>query len=67
MKFISAGASVPGVFWKTMRTPSTSSSVPVTEISSVGPMRSPWARGMVLPRPQSMCPNGPGVTSMPNW
>ena len=35
-KFISAGASPPGVFWKTTRIPSISSSVPVSEISSVG-------------------------------
>ncbi len=67
MKFISAGASVPGVFWKTMRTPSTVSSVPVAEISSVGAIRSPCARGIVLPSPLSMCPRGPGGTSMPNW
>ena len=44
MKFISAGASVPGVFWNTTRTPSSTSSVPVSAISSVGATRSGCAR-----------------------
>ena len=35
-KFISAGASVPGVIWNTMRTPSRTSSSPVRVMSTVG-------------------------------
>lgn len=35
-KFISAGASVPGVTWKTIRTPSTVSVWPVRVMSRVG-------------------------------
>ncbi len=35
-KFISAGASVPGVIWNTMRMPSTVSSCPVRAMSTVG-------------------------------
>ena len=35
-KFISAGASVPGVIWNTIRTPSMTSSWPVWVMSSVG-------------------------------
>ena len=38
-KFISAGASVPGVSWKTIRTPSTVSSWPVWVMSTVGGIR----------------------------
>ena len=38
-KFISAGHSVPGVVWNMIRTPSTTSSWPVSVMSSVGAMR----------------------------
>ena len=38
-KFISAGASVPGVIWKTIRTPSIVSSCPVRVTSLVGAIR----------------------------
>ncbi|MNJ56588.1 hypothetical protein D3C77_521430 [compost metagenome] len=37
--FISAGASVPGVIWKTILTPSMSSSSPVLAISLVGKIK----------------------------
>ncbi|MNP78328.1 hypothetical protein D3C76_1759150 [compost metagenome] len=37
--FISAGASVPGVIWKTILTPSMSSASPVLVISLVGKIK----------------------------
>ena len=52
-KFISAGASVSGVNWNSMRTPSTSSSWPVAVMSSVGAIRPGIANGMAVPRPLS--------------
>ena len=46
--FISAGASVPGVFWKTIRTPSTVSSSMSSTIVIVGAMSPEVPRGDVL-------------------
>ncbi len=64
---ISAGASVWGVSWKTMRTPSTTSSLPVKVMSCVGAMRPAGWSGMALPSPASTWPSGPGGSSGPNW
>ncbi len=66
-KFISAGASASGVIWNTTRTPSTTSSVPVAQISSVGAIRPAGHSGIALPRPQSTCCLGPAGSSGPNW
>ncbi len=52
-KFISAGASVSGVIWNTMRTPSTTSSSPVWVMSTVGTMRPGTPSGTHLPSPES--------------
>ncbi len=57
--FISAGASVPGVSWKTIRTPSTVSVWPVARTSRLGAMRPTLPRDVVWPRPQPICPSGP--------
>ncbi len=65
-KFISAGASVPGVIWNTTRTPSMTSSVPVALISSVGGMRLTVPSEVVLPRPASTWPRGPAGSSGAN-
>jgi hypothetical protein len=66
-KFISAGASASGVIWNRMRTPSTTSSSPVSVISSVGAMRPGGQNGIALPNPQSTCWRGPGGSRGPNW
>lgn len=66
-KFISAGASVSGVIWNTMRTPSTTSSAPVSHTSSVGAMSPGGQNGMPLPSPASTCWRGPCGSSGPNW
>jgi hypothetical protein len=66
-KFISAGASVSGVSWKTMRTPSTTSSWPVAVISSVGAISPGGQNGIALPSPQSTWVRGPAGSSGPNW
>ncbi len=64
-KFISAGASVPGVSWNVMRTPSTTSSVPVSTISSVGATSPTVPSGVPLPRPASTWPVGEAGRSAP--
>ncbi|GHC71776.1 hypothetical protein GCM10007079_04490 [Nocardiopsis terrae] len=58
-KFISAGASVPGVIWKTNRTPSSTSSWPVRVISRVGGTSPtlPWE--VPMPNPMPTRPSGP--------
>ena len=56
-KFISAGASVPGVSWKTMRTPSSVSSWPVRMMSWVGGTRLTVPFEVVMPRPALICPS----------
>ena len=50
-KFISAGASVPGVSWKTISMPSTVSRWPVSVTSSVGGIRLTVPSEAVCPRP----------------
>ena len=62
-KFISAGASVPGVLWKTMRTPSSTSSWPVCVISSVGAIRPILPVEPPGPSPIPKVPRGPFATS----
>ncbi len=67
-KCISAGASDCGVFWKTMRIPSTTISWPVVVIEWVGAISPIGPRsGMPLPSPQSTWPRGPGGRVTPNW
>ena len=52
--FISAGASVSGVYWNRRRTPSITRSSPVWVISTVGAISPDVpSRGIALPSPQS--------------
>lgn len=53
-KFISDGASVPGVSWKTIRTPSTTSSCPVPVIGRLGSISEMVPVEVVWPRPAPM-------------
>ena len=62
--FISAGASVPGVNWKTMRTPSTVASVPVSDTETVGAARPREPLDVAMPSPQPTWPVGPAGRSM---
>ena len=55
-KFISAGASVPGVIWKTIRTPSTISSWPVWVMSTVGAISETRPCEVVRPSPAPTWP-----------
>ncbi len=64
--FISAGASVPGVIWKRMRTPSTVSSWPVSVMSRLGGTRVIVPSEVVWPRPAPSCPSGPRSSIAPN-
>lgn len=57
-KFISDGASVPGVSWKTIRTPSTVSCCPVSVMSTVGGMRPIVPVEVPWPRPTPIWPSG---------
>jgi hypothetical protein len=57
-KFISAGASVPGVIWKTIRTPSTVSTWPVRVMSTVGAIRPTAPPEVAIPSPVLTCPVG---------
>ena len=57
-KFISAGASVPGVIWKTIRTPSIVSSCPVRVMSTVGAIRPSEPVDVAMPRPVLTWPVG---------
>ena len=63
--FISAGASVPGVSWKTIRTPSTVSSCPVAVMSTVGAMSVTVPADVVWPSPAPICPAGPFASAAP--
>ena len=63
--FISAGASVPGVSWKRIRTPSTVSSWPVSAISRLGGIRVSVPSEVVWPRPEPSWPSGPRPSSAP--
>ena len=64
-KFISAGHSVPGVSWKTMRTPSSTSSCPVRVMSTVGATSPTVPVELVMPSPQPICPAGPFSSAAP--
>ena len=64
-KFISAGASVSGVSWNTMRTPSTVTSWPVWVMSTVGGISVTVPVEVALPRPAPTCPVGPFGSSAP--
>ena len=65
--FISAGASVPGVFWNTMRTPSTVISSKRLLMSRVGAIRPLDPVDARLPMAWSTCPNGLAGSSRPYW
>lgn len=56
--FISAGASVPGVIWKTISTPSTVIFWPVAVTMSVGIMSVAVPVDVVWPRPPFTPPDG---------
>ncbi len=58
-KLNSAGHSVPGVFWNTMRTPSRTSSWPVWLMMTVGAMRSTVPVETLAPSPMPSVPVGP--------
>ena len=64
-KFISAGASVFGVSWNTMRMPSTVTSWPVWVMSIVGAINVTVPVDVVWPRPAPTCPVGPFGSSAP--
>jgi len=55
-KFISAGASVPGVTWNTTRTPSMVASWPVSVTSTVGTINDMVPNEVAIPRPQPIWP-----------
>jgi hypothetical protein len=57
--FISAGASVPGVSWKRVRTPSTVNSCPVWVTSIVGAISEISPVDVVCPSPAPTWPSGP--------
>ena len=63
--FISAGASVPGVSWNSIRMPSTTRSSPVAMIVSVGAMRVTVPVEVVWPRPAPTWPSGPRSSAAP--
>ena len=65
--FISAGASVPGVFWNTIRTPSTVTSWMSSVMTSVGAIRPVVPLELILPIAWSTCPNGLRGSSRPYW
>ncbi|MCY1351075.1 hypothetical protein D9M69_373300 [compost metagenome] len=64
--FISAGASVPGVIWKTIFTPSTVSSSPVLRMISVGSIRVVVPDEIVWPSPALTLPWALRGSSAPN-
>ena len=64
-KCISAGASVPGAIWNTMRTPSTVSSWPVVVMSRVGRISVTVPVDVVWPRPAPTWPSGPRGRAAP--
>ncbi len=65
--FISAGASVPGVFWKTMRTPSIVSSSKSSSMTCVGAIRPSLPEARALPIAESTWPNGLTGRTVPYW
>ncbi len=66
-KFISAGASVSGVSWKTISMPSMQCRSTGCSMLIVGAIRLLVPRPMALPRPLSTCERGPGASVGPNW
>ncbi len=64
---ISAGASVSGASWKTMRTPSIRCSSIGFSIDRVGAISPGVPRATPFPRPASTWPRGPRGSSDPNW
>ena len=65
--FISAGDSVPGVFWKVNGTPSSTRSSPSPSIRRVGASRLSGPRANPLPMAMSTCPCGPLGSCVPYW
>lgn len=63
--FSSAGASVPGVIWKTIRMPSTVSVWPVRVTSSVGGIRPTEPVDVVWPSPAPIWPRSPFGSAAP--
>lgn len=61
----SAGASVPGVSWKTMRMPSTVSLCPVRVTSRVGGIRPVVPVDVVCPSPAPIRPRAPAGRAAP--
>lgn len=57
--FSSAGASVPGVSWKSIRMPSTVSVCPVRVMSRVGGTRPTEPVEVLWPRPAPIWPRSP--------
>ncbi len=64
-KFISAGASVPGVNWNMISRPSIIIVWPVAVMSSVGSISVTAPVDVVCPRPAPICPLGPLGTRLP--
>jgi len=64
-KFISAGASVPGVSWNSISTPSTVSCWPVCVISAVGGISDTVPVEVVMPSPAPIWPSGDLASSAP--
>ncbi|MCY1351465.1 hypothetical protein D9M69_377300 [compost metagenome] len=67
-KFISAGASVPGVSWNSTSTPATwwvSYSCLISSVGSISVRVPPT--GTLLPMPASTWPFSPRGSSEPNW
>jgi hypothetical protein len=64
-KFISLGASVPGVSWKSILTPSTTSRCPVFVTYSVGRTSETVPVLVVCPRPAPTWPAGPLASAAP--
>lgn len=63
--FSSAGASVPGVIWKTIRMPSTDSVCPVRVMSSVGGISPTEPVEVVCPSPAPIWPRSPVGSAAP--
>ena len=64
---ISAGASVSGVSWKIISTPSMVCSSTASWITCVGGISVTVPREVTLPRPASTWPRGPLGSGPPNW
>ena len=64
---ISAGASVSGVSWKIISTPSMVCSSMASLMTCVGGISVTVPREVTLPRPASTWPRGPFGSRAPNW